>query len=127
MKKLIELRPHHLLCIKNFIGEGYSKEFVENISYVIRTLEGNSEKLIKIKVDLDDICSKCPENKNTFCNSEEKVSTLDKKAMESLDIHHGNEISWSDLKTKVSQIITPEKFEQICNHCSWYYICGNKK
>ncbi len=127
MKKFIELRPHHLLCIKNFIGEGYSKEFVDNMSSVIRKLEDNPEKLIRIKVDLDDICSKCPENRITFCNSQEKVSMLDKKAMESLNIHHGDEISWSDIKAKVSKVITPEKFQQICSSCSWYYICGNKK
>lgn len=127
MKKLIELRPHHLLCIKNFIGEGYSTEFVENMYSVIRILEGNPDEMIRIKVDLDDICSKCPENKNNFCSSEEKVSMLDKKAMENLDIHHGDEISWSDIKAKVSKVITPEKFEQICSNCSWYYICGNKK
>ncbi len=127
MKKQIELRPHHLLCIKNFIGQGYSAEFVENMYSVITILDENPDELIKINASLDTICSKCPENKITCCNSEDKVSMLDKKVMESLDIHHGDEMSWIDIKAKVSKVITPEKLEQICSSCSWYYICGNKK
>jgi hypothetical protein len=59
---MITLRPHHLLCIRNFIGKGYSKDFVDNMKSLINTLEENPNQKVLIKSGLDDICKKCPEN-----------------------------------------------------------------
>ena len=123
---MIVLRPHHLLCIRNFIGEGYSNDFVENMKSLIITLEETPNQKVLIKSELDDICLKCPENKLEKCNSEDKVVALDKNVLECLSINDGEIHIWSEIKLKANQKITKEQFKNICSDCKWYYICSNK-
>lgn len=37
-KPLLHLRPHHLLCIQNYRGHGYSNAFHEKMTAVIEAL-----------------------------------------------------------------------------------------
>lgn len=34
----VRLRPHHLLCMQTFVGNGYSEAFVENMKQVLARL-----------------------------------------------------------------------------------------
>ena len=45
---MINLRPHHLLCILFFEGKGYNKEFTLNMQNIINNLSHNT----KIKLTL---------------------------------------------------------------------------
>src|SRR4051794_14584578 len=51
----VRLRPHHLLCLLTYVGEGYSPDFVDNLDYVSRKLLQGEDVLL---VDgPDDICA----------------------------------------------------------------------
>lgn len=124
---MITLRPHHLLCIRNFIGKGYSKDFVDNMKSLINTLEENPNQKVLIKSGFDDICKKCPENNLGKCNSEDKVNILDKKVIECVNIQSGDIFSWEELMLKTDKAISREYFEKICSNCSWFNTCKNIK
>ncbi len=55
-----DLRPHHGMCIAFFKGKGYSVEFTAHMKDVIKELENNP--LVCLKVNTDELCSKCPCN-----------------------------------------------------------------
>ena len=57
---MILLRPHHVLCMHGFIGNGYTEEFAENMYSVIRQIkESNKVKQSNVaktnKKELDKI------------------------------------------------------------------------
>ena len=36
---MIKLRPHHLLCTQGYSGKGYSREFVENMTEIVKSIK----------------------------------------------------------------------------------------
>ncbi|CEP44135.1 DUF1284 domain-containing protein [Paraclostridium sordellii] len=87
---MLEIRAHHFLCMKAFVGKGYSKEFVENMRRTIEILKNDKNQTIKIIYGLDNLCSKCPNNTDEkLCSTNEKVMTMDKKVMDYFNIDCG--------------------------------------
>lgn len=114
------LRAHHLLCIRNFKGKGYSQEFVDNFYSVIERL--HKEK-IKIVNSVDAVCEKCPHYKEGMCrkkrDSQEKVTLLDNSVIKAAKINLTNEYSYSELKELVKDI----KASRFCKDCEWKVFC----
>ena len=69
---MIKLRPHHLLCTQGYSGKGYSKEFVENMTEIVKLIK-NEKVQVQLIFSEDDICSKCP---NLFENNISKVKQI---------------------------------------------------
>uniref|UniRef100_A0A7C4WD24 DUF1284 domain-containing protein n=1 Tax=Geoglobus ahangari TaxID=113653 RepID=A0A7C4WD24_9EURY len=69
----MKLRGHHLICLNFFKGEGYSKEFVENIERILK------EREIEVVIGADDVCSKCPHLKSGSCNYKENSRKRDQR------------------------------------------------
>ena len=44
---MIKLRPHHLLCTQGYSGKGYSREFVENMTEIVKSIKNE-----KVQVQL---------------------------------------------------------------------------
>ena len=84
---VVELRGHHLICLHFFRGEGYNKDFVENLRRIIEKAES---EFVRVVNGADDVCKKCPYNVNGICNysetSEEEVRELDELALNLLSI-----------------------------------------
>ena len=40
---MIKLRPHHLLCTQGYSGKGYSREFVENMTEIVKSIKNEIE------------------------------------------------------------------------------------
>ena len=36
---MIKLRPHHLLCTQGYSGKVYSREFVENMTEIVKSIK----------------------------------------------------------------------------------------
>ena len=123
---MINLRPHHLLCILFFEGKGYNKEFTLNMQNIINNLSHNTK--IKLTLCTDEICKKCPNNKNNICLDNKKVSIFDKKVLSLCEINNIEyEFDYKDLTNKVlDKIIFPGKRKDICGLCVWNEICENK-
>lgn len=123
MKEFV-IRPHHILCINNFIGNGYSNEFSKNMGNIKKVLESNYTATVLIKLGCDDICNMCPHRMGYKCNFQAKVNIYDKNALSVLKINEGCHYSWSELCKKFNtEIILHRKLNEVCNDCSWKDIC----
>lgn len=117
---MLEIRPHHFLCMKAFVGKGYSKEFVENMRRTIEILKNDKNQTIKIIYGLDNLCSKCPNNTDEkLCSTNEKVMTMDKKVMDYFNIDCG-EYKYDEIMDLIYNNINEEILHDICANCNWY-------
>ena len=62
----MQLRVHHILCAPLFIGKGYSREFVKNMTQIVSEIEKNAT--IRLQTAPDVICSACPNLKDGQCS-----------------------------------------------------------
>lgn len=123
---MLKIRPHHILCMKAYIGKGYSEDFNINIKHVIDELK-DEKKIVEIKFGLDNICSKCPFNiENKVCKSEEKVNTMDLKIKQYYGVNEGVYL-YKDLKELVYSKINESEVDDICGNCEWYNIVNCKE
>jgi len=117
MKKIL-LRPHHLICMHGFVGNGYSDEFAKHFAAVICQIK-NGEAVIQVTHNLDDVCSTCPNVCHTVCDNQKMVEDLDKAYEEVLAVHENELLMWDELLERIRTHLTIEKFHEICPHCSW--------
>ena len=123
---MIEIRPHHGMCIGQFEGKGYSEEFVANMVQVIQVLELNNP-IIRLVCKADVICAKCPHNHCGECVSGQKVNNYDEICLSVCGFSENQELNWSDYQEKVkSKILDLGKIEQVCIGCCWLDICKNR-
>lgn len=119
---MLNIRAHHLLCTKNFVGEGYSDDFSKNMTRLIKELEKNPK--IRLLVDLDDICGTCPENLGHRCENDNLVKSYDRKVLEALNLSQDEIYSWDDIKKLACDIIfSKDRREEICGECQWNNLC----
>lgn len=120
------MRPHHGLCINFFKGKGYSAYFVRKMTDLIEELKDNPEKEIILQCKTDILCSACPHNKGSLCESAEKVLEYDRKCLELCGISEGEVLKWRQFHEAVKNtILTPQRLNEICADCQWSEICHN--
>ena len=118
----MKIRAHHILCVQNYIGYGYSEDFKVHMDEIVKKLRDDPR--IEITEGCDDICAACPYNENGQCSSLDKVKLMDEKTADALGLKCGDRISWntaSDMASK--QIFETQLFVKICGSCQWYDIC----
>lgn len=118
---MIKFRPHHFMCTLAFQGKGYSFEFIENYQKIYDTLNSESGNQIEIEIvnQTDSICQACPDARGSLCRSQEKVSSLDERHAKTLNLKPDSKITWGEAKKRISNHVTEEKFQEICEGCSW--------
>lgn len=122
IKSPVVLRPHHLLCIKFFVGRGYSEEFTANMYKTIADL--NESDSVKIAFSADVLCAACPNFLGKTCKTQEKVCRYDKKTAELLQLDDGKTYSYKELKARLEEkIFSQNKFDDVCRDCEWANIC----
>lgn len=122
----MNLRPHHLLCIQNFVGHGYNTDFTAHMESVVLKLTKNPKTRITVTQGCDDLCKKCPNNISGLCTSLEKVSLMDTAVLDICNLIYGENILWIKVAGKVREhILGTEKFLNICSCCQWFEICKN--
>lgn len=116
----VRLRPHHLLCIQGFRGQGYSPTFIANLARLKDMLNELPETMIEIADGADDICSFCPHLDRDVCmRPGQRVNELDGRVLERLGIMAGDTGSWADLTTSVRDKIDGDSLKELCHGCSW--------
>ena len=121
--KLI-LRGHHLLCLKGFQGYGYDEDFTKNMTEINskRKLESTT---VSLTTSADDICQKCPNLKDGFCEDplhNERIVQMDSEVLNKLDI--SKEYDSLELFEKIDEIFsTKESVSKICFNCLWHEKC----
>lgn len=123
---MIKIRPHHILCMKAYVGKGYSEDFNINMKEIINELRDDSQT-IQIVFGLDDICSKCPYNLgNGLCKSQDKVEKIDSKIIDYFNIKEDKYV-YKELKEKIYKKMNEDMFIDICSNCSWYTVTNCKE
>jgi len=112
----MKLRAHHLLCIRAFKGNGYSKRFIKNMKRIIKKLKNNEE--IEIVKGVDDVCLACPEKYEHHCPSESKVKKIDSKVMLLLNLKFEKQ-HYIHIDKAILENLTKEIFNKICHDCEW--------
>ena len=122
---MTKLRPHHLLCTQGYRGKGYSKEFVENMTEIVRTIK-NEKVQVQLIFSEDDICSKCPNlSENNICKSN-TVNMIDNKVIKYFELEE-KVYEYESLIRYIKSHITRKIMDDICGNCEWYSISKCKK
>lgn len=118
---MLTFRPHHFLCALCFKGKGYSRAFITNFQTIMQHLNAKQGNQIEIKVtsSTDAICHPCPHRIEKICQSEEKITALDRAHADALQIQAGDIVTWGEAKKRIQQNISLETFHQICQTCPW--------
>lgn len=134
---MLKIRPHHILCMRAYSGNGYSEEFKMKMEGIIKEIKAYNELLqvdnlkeeikeVELVFYTDSICEKCP-NKlgENLCSSQEKVNLLDFKVINHFNLKEGI-YNYKDLEDLVYGSINECIFDDICKECEWYGITNCK-
>ncbi|MBR4573350.1 MAG: DUF1284 domain-containing protein [Lachnospiraceae bacterium] len=121
----MNIRPHHLLCVQNYVGYGYNDEFTHHMDQIVEALSADAE--VTIREGCDDICSACPHNIENTCRSLEKVDRMDNRIVDACGLTYNARRTWKELKRLVGKRIFDDgRFDEICSSCQWYDLCAGQ-
>lgn len=124
MLDIVSLRPHHLVCLQSFKGEGYSAAFVHHAYEMLVFLEKcSSNRNVMIVGGCDELCQYCPNNHNETCSDEDEVREYDDNYLNILKLSTGQVLSWIEIKQNIANKLFISDFSKICGKCHWYSIC----
>lgn len=124
---MYKLRPHHLLCTQGYSGNGYSKDFVDNMNTVTSYLRNNLNSKIEIIFSTDDLCASCPNKIGTnLCKYNFKVQSYDEKIIKYFNIEE-KIYNYNEIISAIYSKITPLILKDICSNCDWYPISRCRK
>ncbi len=119
----MRLRAHHLLCLPNFIGEGYDDAFTANMAAQKRRLA--EEGRFTLTEGADDICAACPNRRGGTCVSQEKVSRYDAAVCRLLGLVPNCRFDAAALEARVrAEIFEQHRLRAVCGDCEWYPLCA---
>ena len=118
----MNIRPHHILCIQNYIGYGYNEEFTGHMDRITDDLVRGGD--VVMQEGCDDICTACPHNKGGICTSCDKVDRMDREVLTACDLKYGDRLNWNEAANLAKEkILETEEFLRICGKCQWYDTC----
>ena len=121
---MIHLRPHHGLCIQQFVGRGYSEDFVKNMTELIGRLQSSPQQMIELCCRADDLCGSCPHRVENGCTSGQKVQQYDAACLSLCGYLPGQQVSWEGFReTAAKKIIHAGKLGTVCRECEWLSLC----
>ena len=119
-----ELRFHHLFCVPQFVGKGYSNEFSANMQK-IRDFLYDCNPYVNFVCGCDCICENCPNKSETGClldgqNENSGVDKRDEEISRLAGIKDGDKMLFSEALDKVFENTEKSDFDRICGDCRWY-------
>ena len=118
------LRPHHGMCFQFYEGKGYSEDFTDHMGRIIREMEEDPSRIIRLEAATDIVCANCPNNDNGTCTSPDKVADYDREVLKVCGLAEGEEISYAQFTALVKEkIIDAGIRRKICGNCCWDHIC----
>ena len=96
---MINIRPHHLLCMRAYIGNGYSEEFKIEMEKVINSVPSDQKVKAKIVLEINDLHPIAQKLKDLYTNDKEELKNYTKilfatsKLIEGLSVENPTEIS----------------------------------
>jgi len=141
---VVRLRPHHLLCLQNFRGNGYSPAFIGKMTEISGLLGFSSasskfsgissEKpdsgvkkplsdlcCILLTEGSDDLCEYCPNCTEGQCSSK-KPALYDQLVLQASGYKY-DQLLTEGLETAGFPLMSPELLEACCPDCQWFSLC----
>ena len=121
----LHLRPHHLLCIQNYRGHGYSSDFDQKMTSVIEALQSPSGAVVVLTGGADDLCGSCPHCRDGSCESD-NPDRFDAHVCDQIQAAPGDSFIWKlSPGTNISPVppVTKDLLEKCCGGCSWLDLC----
>lgn len=120
----IPLRAHLVLCLLGFRGEGYSVEFISEMSKLLHTLEGDPETPVRLLTEPDRVCRVCPNLLRGGCTlggprHEAHMRRHDQDVLDRIGLAPGAVYSWALVKHRIQTSITGADLPKICTTCPW--------
>ena len=126
---MIDLRPHHLLCILNFIGKGYTEDFVRHYESLVERIN-QGERHVRIVEGPDSVCSAWVKDSDPDCHCHEpRIHDKDMRALSDLEplipgVAFGAEFEFSpELIGKLREAFRAGTVRGACDACPWYGFC----
>jgi hypothetical protein len=120
---MVFLRGHHLICLHFYRGQGYQRDFVENLERVLKHAESEG---VTVTEGPDDVCRACPYLEGSFCSysetSEEEIREMDRKALGLLSLSPGDNALWQGIKEYLPEVL-PVWYDSFCSSCHWLQAC----
>lgn len=120
----VRFRPHHLICLHFFWGEGYSAAYVENLLGSLDRLEKETGIIVE---GLDDICAACPSRDDEACSSgahDSEIARIDRLALELTGLAPGERFFFPHLRDEMPRIIDAWWREACELGCAWRSVCS---
>lgn len=124
MSPPIVLRGHHVLCLQQFKGLGYSPEFVANMTALFDRLCRDPRVTVRLTTSPDDICAACPNLCHNACHdnrieAEQNREDQDRLMLDVLALRPGDELTWLEI-TKRVQLGCGRLPADACGPCRWH-------
>ncbi|MCD6461727.1 MAG: DUF1284 domain-containing protein [Thermoplasmata archaeon] len=127
---VLRLRPHHLLCIPRYVGEGYGEDFNRAMARARDFMEAGG--MVELVRGEDDICCSCPHapphtpggrygsGSAEICSTG-WVSRLDDLVLRLLALEYGL-VERGDVLLSRSRARVPT-VKEVCVGCPWLELC----
>jgi hypothetical protein len=121
----VRLRPHHLLCMLTFAGEGYTPEFVANFGAIVARI-GAGEGITLVDGS-DDVCAPLADTDDTHCTNA-SVGRRDRTALLAL-AQAGLPLGAQPLVLDAARIdwlrglFAEGTIRAACRGCEWFDLC----
>ena len=123
--KIINLKPHHLVCIPRYFSKGgYNKKYSQNFNKICKLIRKNPNIKIKIIKKCDDICKQCPYKKDNICKKIQDINYLiniqDNRVLKTLRIKNNSIHKAKDIFNLSINKINNKNLKK---HCKIKYGC----
>lgn len=124
----VRLRPHHLVCLQFYRGEGYSDSFIANLDRIFARLADEPALVVG---GADDVCGFCPElDSDSVCASESaggesEIGRIDALACCVLDVKPGERITLAEARVRLADdaFAVGRWRAEACDGCAWESVC----
>ncbi len=121
----VSLRAHHLICLRLFEGQGYSRAFVENLERVLASV--NAGTPVRVVTGPDDVCGACHKLEDGSCpagpDEPGEITRLDRLAERLLAVVPGDTVSYPALAERALASMTEGWRAEACEDCEWRSVC----
>ena len=123
-RSAIRLRPHHLLCVQKYTGNGYDARFTAYMNALVERLKSEPDAVLTLTEGEDDLCAVCPNRVDGICVSSEKVTRMDRGVLNACKFSYGQPGSFSAFRERAkAAVFGTDQFESICLDCEWFPLC----
>lgn len=74
---------------------------------------------VEFTAEADAICAPCPSRRGMGCAMADKISALDRRHADALEIVPGQRMSWAEAQARAVARLVPDDLDRICAGCRW--------